>query len=61
MVFIKSYQKKDELRRIHVPSNRAWQNVQRAVAIIQQLVPGIKFKLLGTKGQACEDRRVEAG
>ena len=31
------------------------QNVQRAIAIIQQLVPGIKFKLLKTKGQACEE------
>lgn len=36
-------------------SYSSMQNVQRAVAIIQQLVPGIKFKLLGTKGQACEE------
>lgn len=36
-------------------SYSSMQNVQRAIAIIQQLVPGIKFKLLKTKGQACEE------
>eukprot|EP00435_Cladocopium_sp_Y103_P033519 s30_g8.t1 len=31
------------------------ENVQRAIAQIQHMVPGIQFKLLGTKGEACEE------